>query len=37
MVQNYPRNAASTSKTTTDLALLIYTENQAYNKNKYFW
>jgi hypothetical protein len=32
-----PRNAAYTSRTTTDLELLIYKENQAYIKNKYFW
>jgi hypothetical protein len=35
LVPNYPRNAASISRTTTDLALLIYKGNQSYIKNKY--
>jgi hypothetical protein len=36
MVQNHPRKAASTPRTTTDLALLIYEAKHAYIKNKYF-
>jgi hypothetical protein len=31
---NYPRNAASAFRTTTDLALLIYKGKQAYIKIK---
>jgi hypothetical protein len=36
LVQNHPRKAASTPRTTTDLALLNYKGKHAYIKNKYF-
>jgi hypothetical protein len=33
----HPRKAASTPRTTTDVALLNYKGKHAYIKNKYFW
>jgi hypothetical protein len=36
LVLNHPRKAASTTRTTTDLALLNYKGKHAYIKNKYF-
>jgi hypothetical protein len=37
LVLSHPRKAASTPRTTTDLALLNYKRKHAYNRNKYFW
>jgi hypothetical protein len=36
MVLKHPRKAASTPRSTTDLALLNYKGKHAYIKNKYF-
>jgi hypothetical protein len=37
LVLNHSRKAASTPRTTTDLALIVYKGKHAYIKNKYFW